>query len=299
MADVTLSAGAAPSRTGRVRRVEGPVRAGWSAMPLLVLAALYVLLPLVAVGLYSLATRWTTDVLPAGYTLEHWIGGFADARFRGVLWRSLGLAVAVAVIDILLVAPAVYWQRVRNPAIRPVLETLAAIPFAMPLLVIAFGLLRATGDYLPMVQGSLGLLVAAHVAVAFSFVYWSVDGAMAAAKVEELAEAARTCGATTGQILRRVILPNIGPGLASGAILAFAVSFNEIAIVQVTTGSRFETVQLYLLNMLKSADADFNVLAVMTMINFAVTLALSIAVVYANAGRSASPPAGPARGGKP
>lgn len=298
MADVTLDA--APERTRPLRaRREGPVRAGWNAWPLLILGVLYILLPIAAVALYSLATRWTSEVLPDGYTLAHWMNAFADERFRTVLWRSLGLAIAVAVIDILLVAPAVYWQRVRNPAIRPVLETLAAIPFAMPLLVIAFGLLRATGDYLPQAQGTLGLLVAAHVAVAFSFVYWSIDGAMAAAKVEDLTEAARTCGASTGQILRRVILPNIGPGLASGAILAFAVSFNEIAIVQITTGSRFETVQLYLLNMLKSTDADFNVLAVMTMINFAVTLLLSVAVVYFNAGRSASAPAGAPKGGKP
>ncbi|WP_062222817.1 ABC transporter permease [Aureimonas sp. D3] len=298
MADVTLSTAPGPARTFRRHR-EGPVRASWSALPLLILAALYILLPIAAVLLYSLATRWTSEVLPDGYTLANWINAFSDERFRAVLLRSLGLAVAVAVIDLLLVAPAVYWQRVRNPAIRPVLETLAAIPFAMPLLVIAFGLLRATGDYVPQAQGTLGLLLAAHVAVAFSFVYWSIDGAMAAAKVEELTGAARTCGASTGQTLRHVILPSIGPGLASGAILAFAVSFNEIAIVQITTGSRFETVQLYLLNMLKSADADFNVLAVMTMINFAVTLLLSVAVVYFNAGRSASAPAGAGKGAKP
>ena len=37
------------------------------------------------------------------------------------------------------------WQRVRNPRIRPVLETLAAIPFALPIVVIAFGLLQVSG----------------------------------------------------------------------------------------------------------------------------------------------------------
>lgn len=289
MADVTLSQPARPARRRVAKSSARQSGAGWSAVPLLALAAAYILLPMAAVVLYSLATRWTAEMLPDGYTLAHWANGFADARFRDVLLRSLGLAVLVAAIDILLVAPAVYWQRVRNPRIRPVLETLAAIPFAMPLLVIAFGLLRATGDYWPAAQGTVPLLVAAHVAVAFSFVYWSVDGAMAAAKVEALTEAARACGAGTVATLWRVILPSIGPGIASGAILAFAVSFNEIAIVQVITGSRFETVQLYLLNMLKSTDADFNVLAVMTTVNFAVTLVLSVAVVYFNAGRTASP----------
>ncbi len=257
-------------------------RGGLFAGLLLAAAVLYILLPIAAVLLYSLATRWTADVLPDGYTLAHWADGFADARFRAVLGRSLGLAVATAAIDILLVAPACYWQRVRNPRIRPVLETLAAIPFAVPIAVIAFGLLDVSGRFAPALQGTLWLLVPAHAAVAFSFVYWSVDAAMAAAGVVGLTEAARTCGAGLGPTLWRVILPNVGPGLASGAILAFGVSFNEIALVQILAGDRFETVPLYTLNLLKSTDADFNVLAVMTTVSFAVTLLLSVGVVYLN-----------------
>ena len=105
---------------------------------------------------------------------------------------------------------------------------------------------------------------------------------MAAAGVVGLTEAARTCGAALGPTLLRVILPNIGPGLASGAILAFGVSFNEIALVQIIAGDRFETVPLYTLNLLKSTDADFNVLAVMTTVSFLVTLMLSVGVVYLN-----------------
>ena len=287
MADLTRSAYAAAeaplaaSSWLRALRSVRP-RGGLFAVLLLAAAVLYILIPMLAVLLYSLATRWTANVLPDAYTSTHWADGFADARFRTVLLRSLGLAVTTAVLDILLVAPAAYWQRVRNPRIRPVLETLAAIPFAMPLVVIAFGLLQVSGHYTPALQGTLWLLVPAHAAVAFSFVYWSVDASMAAAGVVGLSEAARACGASLGATLWRVILPNIGPGMASGAILAFGVSFNEIALVQILAGDRFETVPLYTLNLLKSADADFNVLAVMTTVSFAITLLLSVAVVYLN-----------------
>nr|WP_244498011.1 ATP-binding cassette domain-containing protein [Aureimonas sp. AU40] len=151
MADVTRPA---PSRRLRLTRsAPGAARGtSWGAWPLLLVATLSILVPMAAVVLYSLATRWMSHVLPDGYTLSHWAQGFADPRFREVLWRSLLLAV----IEILLVAPAVYWQRVRNLAIRSVLETLAAIPSVMPLLVIAFGLLRATGDDLSAAQGTFG-----------------------------------------------------------------------------------------------------------------------------------------------
>jgi len=247
----------------------------------------YIFIPFVAVFLYAFATRWTSNVLPDGYTWDHWVAGFTDQRFANVLLRTFLLAVAAAAVDIILVVPAVYWQRVRNPRIRPVLELLAAIPFSIPLVVIAFGLLDLSARFAPHLQGTLWLLLPAHAAVAFSFVYWSVDGAVAAADIVTLNEAARSCGANFAQILWRVVLPNIGPGIASGAILAFGVSFNELALVQLLTGSRFETVTLYTLNLLRSTDADFNILAVMTGITFLITLILSVAVVYLNGGRAA------------
>ena len=287
MADVTRSAyealgqpsGRAQSLASRLMGLKMPGL--WSALMLLLVAA-YIFIPMVAVVLYGVATRWTANALPDGYTLKHWTDAFADERFRTVVMRSLGLAVATAIIDLLLVAPAAYWQRVRNPRIRPVIELLAAIPFAIPFVVIAFGLLSLSGTYTPALQGTLWLLVPAHAAIAFSFVYWSIDGSMAAANVVALSEAARTCGASLGATIFKVILPNIGPGMASGAILAFGVSFNEIAMVQILAGNRFETVPLYTLNLLKSTDADFNVLAVMTTVSFVITLLLSVAVVYFN-----------------
>ncbi|WFS26024.1 MULTISPECIES: ABC transporter permease [Rhizobium] len=291
MAELSLQTTQSPQATptvavvgllARTRRL--PV----AAFLLLVLTIAYIMVPMLAVFFYGVATRWSTSILPDGYTLAHWRDAFIDMRFLSVLWRSVWLAVLVAAIDVLLVAPAVYWQRVRNPAIRPVLELLAAIPFAVPLLVIAFGLLKATGDNAPFLQGTVGLVVGAHVAVAFSFVYWAIDGSMAAANVLALTEASRTCGADLWTTIRRVILPNIGPGIASGAILAFGISFNEIAIVQVLVGSRFETVPLYTLNLLKSTDADFNILAVMTIITFFITLALSIGVVALKLGRAST-----------
>ncbi|HET9681077.1 MAG TPA: hypothetical protein VFP19_03490, partial [Candidatus Limnocylindrales bacterium] len=105
----------------------------------------YLLLPILAIVLYSIATRWTSTILPAGYTLDHWAAAFGDPRLVAAFARSFGLALAAAVLDGLLVVPAVYWSRVRNPRIRTILQVSAAIPFALPYLVIAFGILTLYG----------------------------------------------------------------------------------------------------------------------------------------------------------
>ncbi len=263
--------------------------------------AAYLLLPILAIVLYSLATRWTSSVLPAGYTLEHWVSAFADPRLVAAFARSFGLALGAAVLDALLVVPAVYWSRVRNPRIRNVLQVSAAIPFALPYLVIAFGILTLYGGnpITAQLNNTLLELVLAHAAICFPFMYWAVDAAMSAAGIERLAEAAEACGASPAQTIRRVIVPNILPGLVSGGILVFATSFGEFAVVQVLIGGSFETVPLWQADALYSTNPRFDELAASAVATFGLLFVLSAIVVAADrrwAGRfrraavSAAPP---------
>ena len=248
--------------------------------------AVYLLLPMVAVVLYSFATRWTANILPNGYTLDHWRESLAEDRMQAALFRTFWLALATLALDLVLVVPAVYWQRVRNPRIRVVTELAAAVPFALPFIVIAFGILKLSGEYAPELLGTWYLLMAAHAAIAFPFLYWAIDGAMAAANVARLNEAAQTCGASPWQTLRHVVVPNIGSGIASGGMLVFATSFGEFALAQILVGARFENVSLYSLDLLTGTNANAGRLAVLTMLTFGILFALSVAVVYANRGRT-------------
>ena len=254
--------------------------------------AVYLLLPVAAVLISSLATTWTANPLPDGYTLAHWASGLTNPRLLAVLARTFALAVAVLLLDLVLVVPAVYWQRVRNPRIRLVTELCAAIPFVLPFIVIAFGILKLAGYTLPAILGTPVLLLLGHTAIAFPFLYWAVDGAMAAVNVARLNEAAQMCGATPFQTIRHVVVPNIGPGLATGAMLVFATSFGEFALAQVLVGARFETVSLYSLDLLTRTSADFGTLAVLTSLGFSVLFLISLAVVWLNRGRSAGLVAG-------
>jgi len=248
--------------------------------------AVYMLLPVLAVALYAFATRWTAHVLPDGYTWEYWRAALDDQRLFAVVARTLGLAAAVTVLDVLLVVPAVYWQWVRNPRIRVLLELAAAIPFVLPFVVIAFGLLTLSGQIVPFLQGTVWLLGLGHAAIAFPFLYWAVDGAMAAANVPRLNEAAQTCGAAPLDILWRVVVPNIGPGIATGGMLVFATSFGEFALVQILVGNRFETISLYSLDLLSGTNANFGKLAVITCFTFVIVFAISAAAVHWNRGQA-------------
>lgn len=244
--------------------------------------ALYLLLPLLAILLYSIATSWTAHALPDGYTLDHWRAGLADSRLLRALGRTFALAAGVLLLDLVLVIPVVFWQRVRNPRIRPLVELAAAIPFVLPFIVIAFGILKLYGLYLPKALGSPWLLLFAQAAVAFPFLYWAIDGAMASIGVVELDEAGRMSGATGWQVLWLLVVPQIGAGIAAGAMLVFALSFGEFALAQILVGARFETVALYSLDLLALANSDFPRLAVLTVLSIVILSAVSIGVVLLN-----------------
>lgn len=246
--------------------------------------AVYLLLPLTAIALYSFATSWTAHALPDGYTLSHWQAAFTNARLLSALGRTFVLALAVLLLDIALVVPAVFWQRVRNPRIRVVVELAAAIPFVLPFIVIAFGILRLYGVIAPQVLGTPWLLLLGQAAIAFPFLYWAVDGAMASIGVVELNEASQVLGASAWQTLWLVVIPQIGPGIASGGMLVFALSFGEFALAQILVGARFETVSLYSLDLLARANADFSTLAVLTVLTIVILFLVSVTVVVLNRG---------------
>jgi putative spermidine/putrescine transport system permease protein len=247
---------------------------------------LYLAVPMVAVLVYSVSAKWTGTILPDTFTLDHWRGALTDARMQEAIWRTVWMAALVLMLDTVLVVPAVYWQRVHNPRIRLALELSAAIPFVLPFVVIAFGMLKLAGRLAPELLGTPWIVLLGHAAVAFPFLYWAVDGAMAAANVVKLNEAAQACGATPLQTIRLVVLPNIAAGLAAGGMLVFATSFAEFAIVQILAGARFENVSLYSLNLLTGTTSEVEKLAVLTIITFIVLFAISVGVVYLNRGRT-------------
>ncbi len=252
---------------------------------LLAAVILYLAIPMVAVLLYSFSGRWTSHMLPDFYTLEHWQESITDQRMRDALWRSTWMGFAVLLLDIAIVVPAVYWQRVRNPRIRVLTELSAAIPFVLPFVVIAFGILKVASNTFPRLLGTPWIIWLGHAAIAFPFLYWAVDGAMAAANIVRLNEAAQICGATPLQTLRHVVVPNIGAGLAAGGMLVFATSFGEFALVQILAGSRFENVSLYSLDLLTQTTSQSEKLAVLTVITFVVLFVVSVGVVYVNRGQ--------------
>lgn len=253
---------------------------------LLGLWGVFLALPVVATMLYSVATVWRGQALPDGFTLSWWTQTLREPRVVEALMRSTWLAAVTVLVVAAIVLPALYWGYIRNPRIRVVMQLCALLPFALPFVVLAYGIKRlaGAGELTQPWEASPLLVVLGHVALAFPFFLWPVDGAMAAAGVRQLSEAAETSGASPLSTLFRVVIPNIRTGILTGAILTFATSFGEYSIARVITGSSFETLPVWQVAALQDTRGNPNGVAVMAMFTFLLLFVVSVLIARTGKG---------------
>ena len=84
-------------------------------------------------------------------------------------------------------------------------------------------------------------------------------------------------GASKVQAFSKVLLPAVYPGLFAGALLSFSVLFGEFVLINLVVGSRFETVQIYLMKKLSTSghiasSVVFVYLVLMGILTFAISV---------------------------
>ena len=113
----------------------------------------FMLVPLVATALFSVSTRWDRTIWPEGFTLRWWRAVTARSAFQETLLNSLAVAAATAAVSVGLVTPTAYWSHLRAPKAKPWIEFLAIVPFGLPGVVLALGLIRFySGVPLPLIN---------------------------------------------------------------------------------------------------------------------------------------------------
>jgi putative spermidine/putrescine transport system permease protein len=216
----------------RPRRAEAAERRGIGnpfAWLIFALGALYFLLPLVGAFLHSIRTR--PDIFLAYRQV------LADPKFYGGLAYSFTVGAITIVVSLLIIVPTAYWVRLRVPRLRPLVEFVTLMPFVIPPVVLAFGLIRIYSQGpIRLASTDTGLnvmLIGAYVVLSFPYMYRAVDTGLAAIDVRTLTEAAQSLGSGWTRILVRVIFPNLRTSLLSGAFLTLAIVIGEYTIAQV------------------------------------------------------------------
>ncbi|HEY7132490.1 MAG TPA: ABC transporter permease subunit, partial [Candidatus Limnocylindrales bacterium] len=212
-----------PAATPGQRR--GPSLGKALSWLIFILALVFFFVPLLATLEFSLRAK----PFGAAYT-----NTLKDPRFFSSLAYSFVIGLITIVTSTLLIVPTAYWVRLRLPRLRPVVEFVTLMPFVIPAVVLAFGLIRSfSNGPLPLAasqRGSDVLLVAAYTILSFPYMYRAVDTGLRTIDIKSLTEAGQSLGSGTFRILWSVIFPNVRVAVLSGAFLTLAIVIGEFTL---------------------------------------------------------------------
>lgn len=224
--------------------------------PALTLYATFLIAPLASVFLISFFSFEFYGGVQVSFTLSNYIEILTDSYYYEVFARTFGVALVVTFACIILgTAEAYVLSRMRNPwkglflmvVLGPLLISVVVRTLGWALLFGSTGLiskgLQALGLAsvpVSLMYTNLGVGIAlTHVMVPFMVI--SVWASLQ--KINPSTEAAAlSLGASQFTVIRRVIVPQVMPGILSGAIMVFAMSASAFATPAIVGGRRLKTV---------------------------------------------------------
>ncbi|MCA0431751.1 MAG: ABC transporter permease subunit [Proteobacteria bacterium] len=211
------------------------------------LVAAFQLLPILAVALNAFATDWAGTVLPEGYTLDHVRSITSDPRFLQSIYNSLLVSVGSLILTPLIVVPAVLIAHCYFPILDRWMAILVILPFAVPGIVLALGLLRIySGNYGIVLTGTPWVLIFGYMPVAAPLYYVPIKNNLRTLRLTELFEAGRLLGASDFAIFTKIVVPCIKQGLIIGLVMNFTLAVSDFVYANLLVGGHFPTLQIFM-----------------------------------------------------
>jgi putative spermidine/putrescine transport system permease protein len=222
----------------------------------------------------------------SGYSLRWYEKALLDPDWQRAFLNSLGIgAMATLVATILGTLAALGLSRPSFPW-RSVIMPLLISPMIIPVVVVAVGFYLV---FAPLgLTNSYAGVVLAHAALGTPFVVITVTASLLSFD-RNLLRAAAGLGAASWTAFRRVTLPLVSPGVATGAIFAFATSFDEVVVILFIGGPAQRTVPRQMWSGIREA-IDPSILAIATLLTvFAIALFVTINWLWGRTAAQSSP----------
>lgn len=210
----------------------------------------------------------------SGFSLRWYEFVFASADWQRAFFNSLSIGLVSAVMATVLgTSAALGLSQPQFPA-RNLVMSLLVSPMIVPVVVVAVGLYLVFAP-VGLVNNYWGLILA-HTALGVPFVVITVTATLSAFNWT-LTKAAASLGAHPWTVFRKITLPLIMPGVVTGAIFAFATSFDEVIVVLFIGGVDQRTIPRQMWNGIRD-QINPSILVVSTLLTlFAIALFIVIA----------------------
>lgn len=227
------------------------IKKAWKGI-IIVFVLLFLYLPILVLAVYSFTDATQIGAI-RGFSLKNYVTLFTTPELRDMILGTIALAFFSAAIATLLgTAGAIgsfYSGKKASSAIStvnqvPVVNADVVTGFSICiLLVVVFGVSKDT--FVPLVVG--------HVTLCAPFVFLSVIPKLKQMD-SSIYEAALDLGATPATALRKIVIPQILPGIVSGFALAVTLSLDDYFVATYTKPATFDTISTYVVNATKGSQ---------------------------------------------
>ena len=237
---------------------------------ILTLTMLFFYLPILYIIIFSFNDSRSLTKF-GGFSLRWYEKMFADSTMmEAVLYTVIIAVIATVVATVVGTITAIGLSKSRK-VVQKMVERINDLPVMNPDIVTAISLLMFFSVL--TVKKGFGTLLIAHIMFCIPYVMLSVTPKLRSLD-PNLIDAAMDLGATPFQALAKVIVPQIKPGIVSGALIAFTMSFDDFVISYFATGNGVNNISILVYTMSKRVNPSINALS--TIVILLITLVLGV-----------------------
>lgn len=225
------------------------LRSSWLAIVLL-----FMYLPVLILMVYSFTD--TATIGTAGhFSLKNYVTLFTSEELLGMIGGTFALAFGSALLATLLGTIGAIGAFYSKKAPRHLIDMVNQIPVVNAEVVTGFSLCVLLIVVFGMDKESFFPLIIGHVVLEAPFVYLSVLPKLKQMD-NSIYEAALDLGASVGLALRKVVIPQLFPGIISGFMLSITLSLDDYFITTYTKPATFDTISTYVVNATKGSHTE-------------------------------------------
>lgn len=206
-----------------------------------------------------------------GFSLRWYQHMLESQDMMTALYTTFSIAILATIVATVVGTVAAIGLSSSRKVIRNIMEQVNNLPMMNPEIVTAIGFMLLFITF--KVEKGYVTMLLAHIAFCIPYVMLSVMPKIRSLD-PNLADAAMDLGATPFKALTKVIVPQITPGIVSGALIAFTMSVDDFIISYFVTGSGVKNLSIVVYTMSKRVNPSIN--AVSTLVVVIITIVLLV-----------------------
>lgn len=237
---------------------------------LMILMILFFYLPIAFMIVFSFNSSKSLTHF-TGFSLDWYTRMLKNSSMMESLYTTIIVAIIATIVSTVVGTISAIGLSKSKKVVHDIIMQINDFPIMNPEIVTAIGLMLFFIT-LGIERGFMTMLLA-HIAFCIPYVILSVMPKIRSLD-PNLADAAMDLGATPWQALIKVIVPQIMPGIFSGALIAFTMSFDDFVISYFVTGRGIKNLSIMVYTMSKRVNPSIN--AISTLVVAVITVALIV-----------------------